>query len=427
MRLAYLAFFHPLSQYPGPKLWAISRIPWAWHVIKGDLWQSLDKFHDQYGPTVRIAPDELTYISPDVWKEIYATRPQLLKDPRSQTPPLNGADSLFTAVGDDHRRMRGAFINAFSDKALRDQSSLIEDYSGQLIKRLEAELVDNPSHIVNIQQIFGYATFDIISDLTWGESPKALKTRGDHDWIRRFFLHAQFSTVRNCLSRFSPLDKILNYFLLGITSKQREANTKLTSDRIDRRLAAGHTRSDFMTPIISKISEDGGKGITKDEVLTNGLAVVIANCQLSTIAVTTATYLLLQYPHHLQRLAEEIRNADFQDESDIKVASTQSLPYLDAVINESLRLHHPTPGSLPRIVPKGGMSIDGKFVPEGSVVGVSLHNIHNRPENFHQPREFHPERFLDKTDNRYDPRFERDRREAFQPFSTGARNCIGGK
>jgi cytochrome P450 len=180
MRLAYLAFFHPLSQYPGPKLWAISRIPWAWHVIKGDLWQSLDKFHDQYGPAVRIAPDELTYISPDVWKEIYATRPQLLKDPRSQTPPLNGADSLFTAVGDDHRRIRGAFINSFSDKALRDQSSLIEDYSGQFIERLKAELIDNPSHVVNIQQIFGYTTFDIISDLTWGESPKALTTIGDH-------------------------------------------------------------------------------------------------------------------------------------------------------------------------------------------------------------------------------------------------------
>ncbi|RDL40046.1 Uncharacterized protein BP5553_00025 [Venustampulla echinocandica] len=426
-RLAYLAFFHPLSQYPGPRLWAISRLPWAWHVIRGDIWEPLDRFHDQYGPIVRIAPDELTYISPDAWKEIYATRPQLLKDPRSQTPPLNGADSLFTAVGDDHRRIRGAFINAFSDKALRDQSTLIENYSGQFIERLKAELVDNPSHVVNIQRIIGYAAFDIISDLTWGESPKALRMSGDHNWIHRFFLHAQFSTVRNCLTRFSPLDKILSYFFLRITSKQRIANAKLTSARIDRRLAAGHTRSDFMTPIIGKISEDGRKGITKNEVLTNGLAAVIANSQLSTIAMTTATYLLLQYPHHFQHLAKEIRNAGFEHETDIKVSSTQSLPYLDAVINEALRLHHPTPGSLPRIAPKDGLVIGGKYVPGGTVVGVNLHNVHNRSENFYKPREFHPERFLGKNDPRYSAVFEGDRKEAFQPFSMGPRNCIGAK
>lgn len=422
-----MAFFHPLSQYPGPRLWAVSRLPWAWHVIKGDIWEPLDKFHDKYGPVIRIAPDELSYISPHAWKDIYATRPQLLKDPRSLTPPLNGANSLFTAAGEDHKRIRGAFINAFSDKALRDQSSLIEDYSGQLVERLKAEAVDNSSSVVNIQQIIGYAAFDIISDLTWGESPGALKTRGYHDWIRRFFLHAQFSTIRNCFSRFSPLDNILHYFFLRITSKQRKANAKLSSARIDRRLAAGHTRSDFMTPIIGKISEDGRKGITKDEVLTNGLAAVIANSQLSTIGMTTAIYFLLQYPHHFKLLADEIRNAGFENETDIKVSSTQSLPYLDAVINEALRMHHPTPGSLPRIAPVDGLVVDGQYVPGGMVVGINLHNIHNRPENFHKPREFHPERFLEKNDVRYHTVFENDRKEAFQPFSMGPRNCIGAK
>ncbi|KAJ5176983.1 amidohydrolase family protein [Penicillium canariense] len=121
----YLVFFHPLARFPGPKLWAISRIPWAYHVIKGDVWHSMDDFHNRYGSVIRIAPDELSFISPAAWKDIYGARPQLLKDPRSQTPPLNGANSLFTALGDDHRRIRGAFINAFSDKALREQSQTI--------------------------------------------------------------------------------------------------------------------------------------------------------------------------------------------------------------------------------------------------------------------------------------------------------------
>lgn len=387
----------------------------------------MDKFHDRYGPVVRIAPDELTYIAPEAWKDIYTTRPQLLKDPYSMTPPMNNANSLFTAQGHDHRRIRGAFINAFSDAALREQSVIIDDYAHQFVQRLKSDLDGHPSQTIDIQSIFGYAMFDIISDLTWGESPKALQTSGHHDWYRRFFLHAKFSTVRNCLSRFYGMDKILHYIFLRVTSKQRSANTKLSFERIDRRLAAGHSRSDFMTPLIGKISESSRKGITKSEVLTNGVAVVIAGSQLSTITITTAVYLLLRNPHHLQRLVEEVRNAGFQGEPDIKVGTTQSLEYLQSVVNEAMRLHHPTPGSLPRIAPKEGITIAGRFVPGGTVVGVSLYNVHTRPENFYKPLEFHPERFLDSSDARYDAAFGHDRLDAFHPFSTGPRNCIGGK
>lgn len=348
------------------------------------------------------------------------------------TPPPNGADSLFTAVGNNHRRIRGAFVNAFSDKALREQASIVEEYAGQFTDRLRNELLPSGhGHVLDIQQFFGYAMFDIVSDLTWGESPGALRTFGDQDWYQRFFLHAQFSTVRNSLARFWPLDHILHYFFLRVTAKQRQANTTLTNKRIDRRLAAGHMRSDFMTPLIGKISEDGSsKGtITRAEVLTNGLAVVIANSQLSTIAVTSAVYFLLQQQQpstHLQHLVEEVRSR-FQTESDISVAATASLPYLDAVIYETLRLHHPTPGSMPRITPRDGIIVDGLFLPGDLVVGVTLRNIHLRPENFHRPLEFHPERLLDPSDSRYNQDFAGDLLGAFQPFSMGPRICIGSK
>lgn len=395
----------------------------------------MDDFHNRYGSMVRIAPDELTYICSGAWKDIYGVRPQLLKDPRSITPPLNGADSLFSAVGDDHRRIRGALINAFSDKALREQSRIVEDYAGQFISRLKEETLRH-GPILDIHGFIGSALFDIISHLTWGESSQALHETSatkTPDWIHRFFLHAQFSTVRNCLSRFSPLDHILHSIFLRITARQRIANTRLTSERIDRRLAVGHSSTgDFMEPILDRISEDSNcasKGtITKSEVLTNGLAIVIAGSQLGTIAVTTSIYLLLTgNPRSLQRLVEEVRNTGFKTEADIVVNSTQSLVYLNAVINETLRLHHPTPGSMPRITPDEGIMIDGRLIPRNTVVGVSLFNIHRRPENFSRPLEFHPERFLSREDERYDVNFANDRLDAFQPFSMGPRNCIGGK
>jgi cytochrome P450 len=119
--------------------------------------------------------------------------------------------------------------------------------------------------------------------------------------------------------------------------------------------------------------------------------------------------------------------AGFENEAAIKVSNTQSLSYLNATVNETLRLHHPTPGNLPRIVPKSGMVIDGAFVPGDTVVGVSLHNIHTRHENFYLPLEFHPERFLDSTSPFFDKRFANDSLDAYAPFSMGPRNCIGSK
>ncbi|KAI1860178.1 hypothetical protein JX265_010102 [Neoarthrinium moseri] len=431
---AYLLIFHPLAKFPGPKLWAISRIPWAYYIITGDLWLVLDRLHEKYGTIVRIAPDEVTTINPAAWKDIYITKPVLAKDPYSLTPPLNGAHSLFTAEGDTHRRLRGALVNGFADKSLRDQAPIVEGYANQMIARLRREVAQSSDGNVDIQKLYGYATFDIVTDLSFGESLlDALQGDGENEEIRTFFLHAKFSTIRNCLSRFSPLDILLGLFLLGVTRTKRERNWRLTTAKIDRRLARGDltgVRSDLLTPLVGKLSENGAPGqratITKAELTTNQLAFVIADCQLTTVALATSTYLLLRDPSKWQRLVDEIR-AQFDSDLAITVQSTQGLPYLEAVINETMRFRHPTPISLPRCTPAGGRMVDGELIPGNTIVGINLQNIQTTPTLWVEPQAFHPERFLPESDPRYQHRFDKDVKSAFMPFSAGPRNCLGSK
>ncbi|GAB1312717.1 Cytochrome P450 monooxygenase [Madurella fahalii] len=425
----YLIFFHPLAKFPGPKLWAVSRIPWARHVIKGDLWQALGRLHEEYGPVVRIAPDEITTISPGAWKDIYVSKPLLPKDPYSQTPPLNGAHSLFTAADDTHRRIRGAIVNAFSDKALRDQSPIIERHASQLIERLRREIGKRADEVVDLQRLFGAATFDTVTDLSFGESFDVLKDDNENSWTEAFFFHAKFSAIRNCLSRFAPLDIFLGLFLLGKTRKTRNRNQRLATAKIERRLAKGDmtgVRSDFLTPVVGRIDESGKKGVTKKELITNGLAFVIADCQLTTVALSTGAFLLHRDLSKWQRLVDEIRGR-FTSESDITVPSTQGLSYLEAVIDETIRIRHPTPISLPRVTPREGRIIGGQYVPGSTVVGINLQNIQNSATLWVDPDGFHPERFLAPSHPFYDGRFEKDVKEAYMPFSTGPRNCIASK
>ncbi len=434
-----------MAKFPGPKWTAFSRLPLVSATIRGQTWQYLDKLHAQYGPVVRIAPDEITTTRSDAWKDIYTSKPLLLKDPYSQTPPMNGADSLFTAAGPTHVRIRKTMINAFSDRALKDQSPIIESYADLLITRLRREAGKSPKGKVDMAKYYGYAMLDIIADLTFGDSFHGLEGDNEHSWILGFFLGAKFGSVRNSLSRWQPIDKAFGWVFLKLTAKHRAKNWKIATDMITKRLEMGDlgsARSDFITPVIGKVDETMEKGITRKELNTNGLAVVIAGCQLPTVALAAANYLLLRYPQTLKELTHEIRTS-FESEKEITVHSTQNLPYLAAVINETLRIHHPTPINLPRITVPEGQVVDGEFIPgnvnsslpilssrlilQQNIIGVNLQNIQNSPENWFEPRVFHPERFLPESDLRFDSRFLKDDKAAFLPFSIGPRNCMGGK
>ena len=346
---------------------AISRLPLIYSTITGNTWRFTGKLHKEYGPIVRIAPDEISTTSSSAWKDIYTPKPLWLKDPYSQTPPMNGAESLFTAAGETHQRIRKTFINAFSDRALKDQTPIISSYANLLITRLRREISKDPDGKVDMAKYYGYATLDIIADLTFGESFYGLEGDNEHSWILGFFLGAKFGSVRNSLSRFHPIDKIFGWVFLRLTASARRNSWKTATDKISRRLEMGDlgpSRSDFITPVVGKLDETQQKGVTRKELNTNALAVVIAGCQLTTVALATATYLMMRYPETLKQLTKEIRDS-FDSENDITISSTMNLPYLQAVINETLRIHHPTPINLPRIIPPEGQMIAGNWYPGG--------------------------------------------------------------
>ena len=328
------------------------------------------------------------------------SKPLMPKDPFSQTPPMNGAESLFTAAGETHQRIRKTLINAFSDRALKDQSPIIDSYANLLMTRLRSEARKDSASKVDLAKYYGYAALDIIADLTFGESFYGLEGDNEHSWILGFFLGAKFGSVRNSLSRFHPIDKIFGWMFLRLTAKNRARSWRIATDKISRRLEMGDlgpSRSDFITPVVGRLDETQKTGITRKELNTNGLAVVIAGCQLPTVALATSTYLLMRYPETLKELTKEIRES-FESETDITIFSTMKLPYLAAVINETLRIHHPTPINLPRVVPPQGQMVGRYWVPGGvstSLLSLELSKeIASKLHLEHHRREFtkHPER-----------------------------------
>lgn len=61
LKFIYGAFFGPLSKLPGPKIWAISRLPRMYMEWQGEEAAGVDALHKKYGPIVRLAPNEVSF------------------------------------------------------------------------------------------------------------------------------------------------------------------------------------------------------------------------------------------------------------------------------------------------------------------------------------------------------------------------------
>lgn len=109
-------------------------------------------------------------------------------------------------------------------------------------------------------------------------------------------------------------------------------------------------------------------------------------------------YELLKNPWAYSTLQAEIDAKDQEGQLSnlITYAEAKDMPYLQAVMKESMRLHPAVGIPMPRYVPKGGAEIDGKWFPAGTVVGINAWVVHHDRGVFGQDADvFRPERWLE--------------------------------
>lgn len=122
-------------------------------------------------------------------------------------------------------------------------------------------------------------------------------------------------------------------------------------------------RKDFYTRILEHRDDDKHRA-SDVQLAAHASDFVLAGSETTATALATTTYFLLRTPSALEKLTTEVRSA-FANYDDIKNATTQSLPYLTAVLSEGMRMFPPLPFSTPRVVPEGGDTVDGHFIPQG--------------------------------------------------------------
>lgn len=166
------------------------------------------------GQTVRIGPNEVSTTHPTAWKDIYGhhnTNQTFTKDARMYASPLGQRESIVTTIDiSRHAASRRLLSHAFSDRALSEQEELIQKYATKLIDQLKGHADRGP---VNILHWFNFFTFDVIGELSFGESFGCLDTGVMNDWIVVIFNRVKALAFAWSLRSIPLLASTYQYFL----------------------------------------------------------------------------------------------------------------------------------------------------------------------------------------------------------------------
>ncbi|KAI1638389.1 cytochrome P450 [Biscogniauxia mediterranea] len=423
--IIYRIWFHPLAKFPGPTAFAMTNLLWLWksNVDGTGQWQLRD-LHRKYGPIVRVGADRIDVDGSIGWTDIYghhgAGKPEFTKIPGYFFP--GDHETVIGARRDDHRRMRRTLNHAFSDAALREQEGLVKKYIALLIQRL-GENAD-AKNVINIVSWLNFTTFDIIGDLSFGESFHSLDNNSYHPYVQGIFKGAKGDAISRVGRAYPILGALVLSWLRHNDMKLGEDNRLYAKAKARARMSLGAEpkdgRRDFMTYLLK--TKNGATALTDSEISGHAPLLVIAGSETTATALSGLFFYLGNNPRGYEALVNEVRDA-FKNESDITLLNTARLEFLSGCLNEAIRMYPPASDTPPRISP--GAEIGGHYIAPGCILSVSQLSTFYNPDNFHDPDNFHPERWLSPTHPLYDPAFANDNRAAFKPFSFGPRDCIG--
>ncbi|KAF2872073.1 cytochrome P450 [Massariosphaeria phaeospora] len=415
-------YFHPLSRFPGPKFAAATRIPQLVAIWTGTNHTHVCKLHEKYGNIVRTAPDELSFVHPDAWRDIHGHG---LKGTAGSPPPknftrygntVNGKPSMIIASDGEHQRQRRIFTPAFSDRALKQQEPLFLKYINLLVQKLKEGSQENPNHAFNMVDMYTFTTFDVMGDLTFGEPLQMLANTEYHPWVSIVFDSVKMGSRFALMFYYPMLRKVWEAFVPESFAKKRFEHFQHSVNRVTKRLEKGRESEgvDLWTLVLK---QHEGKGLSRDEMDSNAALFMIAGTETTATIASGLTYLLVKNPECMRKVVQEIRS--IPNEDDMHLESLAALPYLNACIKEAFRIYPPVSIGLPHLTPPQGSTIAGEFIPPGWSVTVPQLAMYTSSRNFKEPHDFIPERWMG------DERFASDQRAAVQPFSVGSRDCLG--
>ncbi|KAL1987773.1 hypothetical protein VTN96DRAFT_2613 [Rasamsonia emersonii] len=446
LRLITNRYKRGLSNIPGPTLAKYTRLWKLYDVWKGDSHNTSIRLHRQYGNLVRIGPKHISVGDPKAVPIIYGLNKGFTKTAFypiqciswNKKPQMN----LFSTRDEAfHRSQKKPVANAYSMTSLLELEPAVDSCTDIFLSQLRRFAADKKP--VDLGIWLQYYAFDVVGEFSFAKKLGFLEQGTDVDGmikaIEGMLVYASLCgqipeahpfllgnpLFPYLLPSMETWNQVLQFTLKAVNSRNKslqrdgELQTKKNANgEFDETQNGKDMLSRWST--IHELEPD--KMSTRD-VIVHLSTNVFAGSDTTAIAMRAIFYFLLRNPDKLAKVRAELDAADRAGKLGEFIAyreTTTHLPYLCAVIKEAMRLHPSVGLILERHVPKGGATICGQHIPEGTVVGINAWVLHHDPRVYPDPDAFIPERWLESS-----PEKLKEMEQSFFVFGAGSRTCIG--
>ncbi|KZL68822.1 Pisatin demethylase [Colletotrichum tofieldiae] len=340
---------------------------------------------------------------------------------------LPGVHNLLNILDEKfHSKRKRSVAGLYSVSNLVHYESAV-DTTNVILRNKMLQLMEG-GDAVNIPKLCQYYAFDVIGQITWNDNFNMIVQQRDPTGalanIETFLKGSAYMglvsniafPVLKSISKILTTNASVLEVIINMQIQDAAANLKKQEKVLD-------TSNTPYEPFLYKLLKIEATGqVDQDSVRDAVGSNIVAGSDTTGITLSAMLWYIYQNNTILVALRKEIDDLAARGlvSNPVTWKESQEMPYLQAVIMETLRMHPAVSVPLPRVIPKGGVELSGVFFPENTVVGCSAWALHYNPNITAAPEVFRPERWLDGSvrDLSQKPA------ESFS-FGGGSRVCIG--
>lgn len=317
--------------------------------------------------------------------------------------PLLGNYSVVMLEGDRHRQRRQLVMPSFHGDRMRAYGQLITNLTEKVFSQIPT---NQPfSARTSMQEISLQVILQVVFGLYEGERCQKLKRLLT---VMLDLFESPFSSsflffpfLQKDLGAWSPWGKFIR--------DRQQADELIYAEIAERREQIDSDRNDILSMLMSA-KDEAGNSMTDEELRDELMTILFAGHETTATAMAWGLY----WSHHLPSVREKLlQELDTLGDSPDPM-SIFRLPYLTAFCNETLRIYPVAMLTFARVVQEPVEILGHQLEPNTAVVGC-MYLVHQREDLYPQPKEFKPERFLERQFSPYE----------FIPFGGGVRRCLG--
>ncbi|PWY88551.1 pisatin demethylase [Aspergillus heteromorphus CBS 117.55] len=403
-----------LAAFPGP---AIARYTDWWKVYrhwKGDYVEVMSEWHKKHGPFIRNGPNSLCVGGVENARKVYQTNPVLKKGSVFKTMvtwykgrSVSGLEAILDE--NEHTTTKRMVSKTFTPVSVMGFESKMDQCTLEFIGHVEER------GSFDMAEWFVYYFADMMNDIAFSAKPGFMEHATDVDgslYITKV-ITLTWARVHAIPTIMSWLSWALGY-MVGLNWKVVRLGRECLNSRLEK---PDPEKTDLLNVYI-EAGQERPDMISPERVLGMTLSTIIGGSDITAFTVTYGLSEILKNQNILSNIEQEIKGHELSYPPSIKELS--KLPYLNAIVKETLRLSSPVQFNLDRVTPDGGMEMGGTHIPAGTTVGC-LQGIINHDEVFGSDvTVFRPERWIEASEEKHNL-MER----SIMAFGMGKHTCIG--